>query len=66
MLKELSKRQITLEVCPTSYRQTGVMKDLSGLENPYLIVAEKRVCPIAVCTDNPGRNPGTLHFTRRV
>ena len=28
-LKELAKRQITLEVCPTSYRQTGVLKDFS-------------------------------------
>jgi adenosine deaminase len=56
MLKELAKRQITLEVCPTSYRQTGVLKDLSELKRVFLRCREANV-PIAVCTDNPGRNP---------
>lgn len=55
-LKELSKRQITLEVCPTSYRQTGVMKDFSELKQVFARCREAGVA-IAVCTDNPGRNP---------
>jgi adenosine deaminase len=56
MLKELAKRQITLEVCPTSYRQTGVMRDLSGLKVVFERCRKAGVS-IAVCTDNPGRNP---------
>jgi adenosine deaminase len=56
MLKELSKRQITLEVCPTSYKQTGVLKDLSGLK-PVFTRCRQAGVAIAVCTDNPGRNP---------
>lgn len=56
MLKELARRQITLEVCPTSYRQTGVMGDLGGLKTVFQRCREAGV-PIAVCTDNPGRNP---------
>jgi adenosine deaminase len=56
MLKELSKRQITLEVCPTSYKQTGVLKDFSELKTVFNRCREAGVA-IAVCTDNPGRNP---------
>jgi adenosine deaminase len=55
-LKDLSKRQITLEVCPTSYRQTGVLKDFSDLRTVFTRCKEAGVS-IAVCTDNPGRNP---------
>lgn len=56
LLRELSRRQITLEVCPTSYRQTGVLKDLSDLKSVFSRCKEAGVA-IAVCTDNPGRNP---------
>lgn len=56
MLKELAKRGITLEVCPTSYRQTGVLKDFSELRTVFTRCREAGVA-IAVCTDNPGRNP---------
>jgi adenosine deaminase len=56
MLKELAKRQITLEVCPTSYCQTGTLKDLSGLRLVFERCRKAGVA-IAVCTDNPGRNP---------
>ncbi|MBZ0189950.1 MAG: hypothetical protein K8F91_27140 [Candidatus Obscuribacterales bacterium] len=56
MLKELSKKQITLEVCPTSYRQTGVLKDFADLRLVFQRCKEAGVA-IAVCTDNPGRNP---------
>ncbi|MBI4532826.1 MAG: adenosine deaminase [Candidatus Melainabacteria bacterium] len=56
MLKEIAKRQITLEVCPTSYRQTGVMKDIGELKDVFGRCREAGVA-IAVCTDNPGRNP---------
>ena len=56
LLKELAKRQITLEVCPTSYLQTGVLKDLSDLRLVFSRAREAGVA-IAVCTDNPGRNP---------
>jgi hypothetical protein len=56
LLKELSKRNITLEVCPTSYRQTGVLKDLSALRTVFDRCREHGVA-IAICTDNPGRNP---------
>lgn len=56
MLKDLAKRQITLEVCPTSYRQTGVLKDLSQLKVVFSRCREAGVA-IAICTDNPGRNP---------
>jgi adenosine deaminase len=56
MLRELSKRQITLEVCPTSYHQTGVLNNLSELREVFARCRENNV-PIAVCTDNPGRNP---------
>lgn len=56
MLKELSKRQITLEVCPTSYRQTGVLKDFTELRAVFQRCRKAGVA-IAVCTDNPGRNP---------
>ncbi|MBX3077198.1 hypothetical protein KF728_03210 [Candidatus Obscuribacterales bacterium] len=56
MLKELARKQITLEVCPTSYRQTGVLKDFSELRVVFERCREAGVA-IAVCTDNPGRNP---------
>jgi len=56
MLKELSKRQISLEVCPTSYMQTGVLKNLSELRVVFERCRKANVA-IAVCTDNPGRNP---------
>ena len=56
LLKDLAKRQITLEVCPTSYRQTGVLQDLSGLRVVFERCRKAGVA-IAVCTDNPGRNP---------
>jgi adenosine deaminase len=56
MLKELARKQITLEVCPTSYRQTGVLKDLSDLRTVFDRCRKAGVA-IAVCTDNPGRNP---------
>lgn len=56
MLKELAKRQITLEVCPTSYRQTGVLKNFADLRIVFSRCKEAGVA-IAVCTDNPGRNP---------
>lgn len=56
MLKELAKRQITLEVCPTSYRQTGVLKDFTDLRQVFKRCRQAGVA-IAVCTDNPGRNP---------
>jgi adenosine deaminase len=56
LLKELAKRSITLEVCPTSYCQTGTLKDLSGLRLVFERCRKAGVA-IAVCTDNPGRNP---------
>jgi adenosine deaminase len=56
MLKELAKRQITLEVCPTSYRQTGVLQNFTDLRTVFTRCAKAGVA-IAVCTDNPGRNP---------
>jgi len=56
LLPELARRQITLEVCPTSYRQTGVMKDFAELKQVFIRCREAGVS-IAVCTDNPGRNP---------
>ncbi|MBY0357723.1 MAG: hypothetical protein K2W82_06960 [Candidatus Obscuribacterales bacterium] len=56
MLKELAKKQITLEVCPTSYKQTGVLKDLTQLKVVFERCRQAGVA-IAVCTDNPGRNP---------
>jgi adenosine deaminase len=56
MLKELARKQITLEVCPTSYRQTGVLKEFSQLRTVFTRCREAGVA-IAVCTDNPGRNP---------
>lgn len=55
-LKELAKRQITLEVCPTSYRQTGTIKDFNDLRTVFERCKKAGVA-IAVCTDNPGRNP---------
>ncbi len=42
LLKDLAKRQITLEVCPTSYRQTGVLKDLSELAPGFCPVSKKQ------------------------
>lgn len=56
MLKDLAKRQIALEVCPTSYRQTGSLKDIGELRTVFARCREAGVS-IAVCTDNPGRNP---------
>ncbi len=56
LLIELAKRQITLEVCPTSYHQTGVMKDFAKLRVVFQRCRDAGVA-IAVCTDNPGRNP---------
>jgi adenosine deaminase len=55
-LKDLSKRQITLEVCPTSYKQTGVLKDYASLRTVFDRCRNAGVS-IAICTDNPGRNP---------
>lgn len=56
LLKDLAKRGITLEVCPTSYRQTGVLKDFNRLKEVFVRCKQAGVA-IAVCTDNPGRNP---------
>lgn len=56
MLHELAKKQITLEVCPTSYRQTGVLKNFTDLRTVFERCNDAGVA-IAVCTDNPGRNP---------
>ena len=56
LLHDLSKRQITVEICPTSYCQTGVFKDLFELK-PVFDRAREAGVAIAVCTDNPGRNP---------
>lgn len=56
LLKELSRRRITLEVCPTSYRQTGVLQDFSKLKIVFERCKDAGVA-IAICTDNPGRNP---------
>ncbi|HEY9677890.1 MAG TPA: hypothetical protein V6C76_07760 [Drouetiella sp.] len=56
MLPELARRSITLEVCPTSYRQTGVLSNFSELRTVFTRCKEAGVA-IAVCTDNPGRNP---------
>jgi len=56
MLHELAKKQIALEVCPTSYRQTGSLKDIGELRPVFSRCREAGVS-IAVCTDNPGRNP---------
>ncbi len=56
LLKELAKKQITLEVCPTSYKQTGVLKDFEELKLVFSRCRKAQVS-IAVCTDNPGRNP---------
>ncbi len=55
-LKQIAKKQITLEVCPTSYRQTGVLKDFQELRLVFQRCKQAGVA-IAVCTDNPGRNP---------
>ncbi len=55
-LRDLSKKQITLEVCPTSYRQTGMLQDISQLRTVFSRCKDAGVA-IAVCTDNPGRNP---------
>ena len=56
LLTQLAERRITFEFRPTSYCQTGVMKELTSLKEVFSRCKNAGVA-IAVCTDNPGRNP---------
>ncbi|OGG14988.1 hypothetical protein A2773_03730 [Candidatus Gottesmanbacteria bacterium RIFCSPHIGHO2_01_FULL_39_10] len=51
-LKELSKRNIVLEVCPTSNVHTAVVKDLASFKSIFGLLKEYSV-PFTINTDGP-------------
>jgi adenosine deaminase len=61
LLPEVAKRQQCLEVCPTTYLQTGTLEDLQQLKIVFDRCFEAGV-DIAICTDNAGLHNVRLPF----
>jgi len=53
LLTTISQRGQCLEVCPTSYLQTGTLQSISELKKVFDLCFESGV-EIAICTDNAG------------
>jgi adenosine deaminase len=56
LVKELIKRNVVLEVCPTSGWLTGAVKDRSR----HPVINCVPMLPYVICTDNPTLNGSTL------
>jgi adenosine deaminase len=61
LLKEVSARQQCLEVCPTTYLQTGTLAEISQLKQVFSRCFDAGV-DIAICTDNAGLHNVRLPF----
>ncbi|MEM9907839.1 MAG: adenosine deaminase [Cyanobacteria bacterium P01_D01_bin.44] len=61
LLKEVAARGQCLEVCPTTYLQTGTLEDLSQLKQVFNLCLDAGV-DIAICTDNAGLHNVRLPF----
>lgn len=61
LLKEVAARGQCLEVCPTTYLQTGTLDDISQLKTVFNRCFEAGV-DIAICTDNAGLHNVRLPF----
>lgn len=61
LLKEVAERGQCLEVCPTTYLQTGTLEDISQLKLVFDRCFDAGV-DIAICTDNAGLHNVRLPF----
>ena len=61
LLKDLARRGQCLEICPTTYFQTGTLQDFSQLKIIFDRCFEAGV-DIAICTDNAGLHNVRLPF----
>lgn len=61
LLKEIAANNQCLEVCPTTYLQTGTLEDLSQLKVVFDRCFDTGV-DIAICTDNAGLHNVRLPF----
>jgi adenosine deaminase len=61
LLKEVAERGQCLEVCPTTYLQTGTLDDISQLKQVFDRCFDAGV-DIAICTDNAGLHNVRLPF----
>jgi adenosine deaminase len=61
LLPDLAARHQCLEVCPTTYLQTGTLKDMHELQGVFDRCFEAGV-DIAICTDNAGLHNVRLPF----
>ncbi|MBI4067554.1 adenosine deaminase [Candidatus Gottesmanbacteria bacterium] len=52
VLEELARRNIVLEVCPTSNIHTGVVKDFTSFKNIFTLLKQYKV-PFTINTDGP-------------
>ena len=61
LLKEVAARGQCLEVCPTTYLQTGTLQEISQLKTVFNRCFDAGV-DIAICTDNAGLHNMRLPF----
>ena len=61
LLKEVAARGQCLEVCPTTYLQTGTLEEISQLKTVFDCCFDAGV-DIAICTDNAGLHNVRLPF----
>ncbi|MGC1308933.1 MAG: adenosine deaminase [Phormidesmis sp.] len=61
LLKEVAARGQCLEVCPTTYLQTGTLEEISQLKTVFNRCFDAGV-DIAICTDNAGLHNVRLPF----
>ncbi len=61
LLKEVAARGQCLEVCPTTYLQTGTLQEISQLKTVFNRCFDAGV-DIAICTDNAGLHNVRLPF----
>jgi adenosine deaminase len=61
LLKQLADQNQCLEVCPTTYLQTGTLQDISQLKRVFDRCFDAGV-DIAICTDNAGLHNVRLPF----
>ncbi len=61
LLKEVAARGQCLEVCPTTYLQTGTLQEISQLKTVFNRCLDAGV-DIAICTDNAGLHNVRLPF----
>jgi adenosine deaminase len=61
LLKQIAEQKQCLEICPTTYLQTGTLDDISQLKQVFDRCFEAGV-DIAICTDNAGLHNVRLPF----